>query len=401
MTFLFNNSISIVNDPTTGTVDAFGRFRVSDLETLFSDVSYIDNQIFWSQDIVGVSASIDDANSLNSSELLLKVGTASGEHVFRQTRRRMIYQPGKSQMMFMTAVMDPKANVRQRLGYFTTADGIFFEHDGITMKVVIRSSSSGTVVEDVVPQASWNLDKMDGTGPSGTTIDWSKAQIWTWDIEWLGVGAVRAGVVIKGAIHYVHRFFHSNIETGTYMGHATLPFRYEIENTGVSASPTTFKQICVGVASESGQQASGLTFSTDTGTSGITVGTTISIPLISIRLNPSNLNSSLELLSTQVLNTTNAFINFKVIFNATLTDPSWVNAGQLAQVDVSATAQSGGLEIDGGYAANKANSTINDLKTRLNLGFDINNIPDTLTLAAQSIGGNATTYGSISWNEKY
>jgi len=240
MTFLFDNNIAIINDPDTPSVDAFGRFRISGLETIFSDKSYFDNQIFWSNDIVGTSATIDTSSSLISSELLLQVGTALGEHVYRQTRQRMIYQPGKSQMIIQTGVMEPKTNVRQRLGYFDASNGLYFEHDGVTMNVVIRSSSSGTLSNNIVPQASWNLDKMDGTGPSGIIIDWSKAQLWTWDLEWLGVGHVRAGLIVNGKIFYVHHFKHANIISGTYMGSATLPVRYEIENTGISASVTTY-----------------------------------------------------------------------------------------------------------------------------------------------------------------
>jgi hypothetical protein len=66
-----------------------------------------------------------------------------------------------------------------------------------------RKKSINWHSETVVPQTNWNIDKLDGTGISGITLDISKAQILWMDIEWLGLGTVRIGFVINGNLFTV------------------------------------------------------------------------------------------------------------------------------------------------------------------------------------------------------
>jgi hypothetical protein len=73
---------------------------------------------------------------------------------------------------------------------------MYFEIDDTTAYFVERSLSTGT--ETRVAQEDWNIDKLDGTGVSGITLDITKAQILWMDIEWLGLGTVRIGFVIDG-----------------------------------------------------------------------------------------------------------------------------------------------------------------------------------------------------------
>jgi hypothetical protein len=129
----------------------------------------------------------------------LSVTTTSGSLVYRETTKVFSYQPGKSLLVLNTFVMAPtKTNLRQRVGYFGADNGMYIELDNSTLSFVKRSSTSGSLVETRVAQANWNLDKMDGAGPSGLTLDITKAQILWMDIEWLGLGSVRMGFVING-----------------------------------------------------------------------------------------------------------------------------------------------------------------------------------------------------------
>jgi len=77
---------------------------------------------------------------------------------------------------------DAKTNLRQRVGYYGAANGIFLELENAVLSFVKRSSITGSVVETKVAQANWNVDKLDGTGPSGITLDITKAQILFSDI---------------------------------------------------------------------------------------------------------------------------------------------------------------------------------------------------------------------------
>ena len=98
------------------------------------------------------------------------------------------------------------------------------------------SSLSGTnramitkVIELRIPQSQWNLDKLDGTGPSGMTLDITKMQMWFIDYSWYGAGTIRYGVRDnKGQVIYCHRITHGNSQVEAYMRSGNLPARYEV-----------------------------------------------------------------------------------------------------------------------------------------------------------------------------
>lgn len=404
MAFLFTDSVNATVTPNfgSGNFDAFGRQRVSEPQTLFSDKGLVNNPDFWSADINGAGALIDTTGSASSSVLQLTVGTTAGEYVYRQSKKRGLYQPGKSQLVMATFCMSPKTNVRQRVGYFDANDGVFVEHDGTQAYLVLRSTSSGVTTELArVPQTAWNTDPMDGTGDSGITMDWSKAQIFLADLEWLGVGSVRVAFVIDGAIIYVHQFNHANVIDSTYMGTANLPVRYEIENTGTAASSTVLKSICQAIHSEGGQENQGLPYSIDTGASAVNIPTGNFIPVVSVRVNPTYPSASLEVLIADMLNTSNSFIHFQIILNGALTGASWVNQGQVSQYDLSATAIAGGNVILTGFIANKSTPDLSAFNARLESGVDIFGVPETITLACKSIGSSSNIYSSMTWKEIY
>jgi hypothetical protein len=219
--------------------------------------------LFDSQNRYAKSADFDEAlsgsatvtYSADESSVLLNVTSASGDKVIRETRRVFAYQPGKSLLVMNTFVMPTAhANLRCRVGYYGVNNGVFFERAGTALRMVRRTYTSGSVVDNVVAQADWNGDKLDGTGSSGLTIDTTKSQIFWQDFEWLGVGSVRTGFVINGKFIVCHTFNHANILALVYMTTAILPIRYEIENTGATDGSRTMKQICSTVISEGGYE---------------------------------------------------------------------------------------------------------------------------------------------------
>jgi hypothetical protein len=82
-----------------------------------------------------------------------------------------------------------------------------------------------------VPQSQFNIDRLDGTGPSGMVLNLSKMQMFYIDYAWYGAGAIRFGVKDEfGEVIYVHRMTHANIKTAAYMRSGNLPARYEASN---------------------------------------------------------------------------------------------------------------------------------------------------------------------------
>jgi hypothetical protein len=77
-------------------------------------------------------------------------------------------------------------------------------------------------------QSEWNLDKMDGTGPSGYNLDLTKMQMFYIDYTWYGAGYIRWGLRgVQGDITYVHKIANNNVNNEAYMRSGNLPARYE------------------------------------------------------------------------------------------------------------------------------------------------------------------------------
>lgn len=79
-----------------------------------------------------------------------------------------------------------------------------------------------------IPQSQWNIDKCDGSGPSGYNIDLSKMQMFYMDYSWYGAGFIRWGFRgPDGNVIYVHKLANNNVNTEAYMRSGNLPARYE------------------------------------------------------------------------------------------------------------------------------------------------------------------------------
>jgi hypothetical protein len=100
------------------------------------------------------------------------------------------------------------------------------EYKGTTItsgKVIVSKRS-----QQRVAQSSWNIDKCDGTGPSGYNVDLTKMQMLYIDYSWYGAGAIRFGFKNqRGEIIYAHRIPNANLRTEAYMRSGNLPARYE------------------------------------------------------------------------------------------------------------------------------------------------------------------------------
>lgn len=373
-------------------VDAFGRLRISQPETIFDSQSRYraDDQFDTSTATGGTSTFLT-----NESSVSMAVTTTSGSKVVRQSFRSFLYQPGKSLLVLATFVMNTgKTNLRQRVGYFNDENGVFFQQNNTTRSFVLRSYVGGSASDArTVNQADWNGDKLDGTGPSGLTLDVTKAQILFMDFEWLGVGSVRCGFVINGQYVYCHTFNNANIISNVYMTTAILPIRYEIENTGTAASSSTMKQICSTVVSEGGFQAVSLPRVARRATA-LTSVTTTFLPVVSIRLKSTRLGAVVLPYLINVFPTANGDYEFILEKNPTLTGASWVTTDfENVEYDVTATATTGGIIVQNEYASssNQAKAVIQaptGYNLSLQIGSTIAGVSDIYTLSARKVSGS-------------
>lgn len=393
--------------PSTSS-DAFGRLRVSEPLTLFdSSHRYADNGL-WSSATTGTASATFVANE---GLVNLSVGTASGDQLLRETNKVFPYQPGKSLLIMSTFIMAAaKTNLRQRVGYFGNDNGFYIEKDGLSVYLVKRSLVTGSVINTRVAQADWNQDKLDGTGPSKLTLNLDNAQILYIDMEWLGLGTVRMGFIINGVFVPAHSFHHSNLITTTYITTASLPLRYEITNTGATASTSVLKQVCSTVISEGGYELRGLqqAVGTPITASRSTLASGAFLPVVSLRLKSARLDGIVILTAISLLGDgNNSNYNWQVQANLTTTGGTWISAGANSSVEynLTGTAITAGRVLASGYfsSSNQSSQSIDILKESL-FKFQLErnyftSTPYELALVVAGASSGQPIYGSMDWEE--
>jgi hypothetical protein len=409
MSYLFNDKVGFKDNA----VDAFNRLKVSSPYTLFdSQHRYQQNDKWDTFGVTGGTATF----VVNESVINMIIGVTAGAKVTRETKRIFPYQPGKSLLVLNTfAFNTPKENLRQRVGYFgltggatfgTPYNGIYLEQNGLTLSINLASGSLNQIT--TINQSSWNGDKFDGSGSSQRTLDVSKGNIFWVDIEWLGVGDVRTGFFVDGKPVIAHTFHNDNVNSTTYMTTASLPIRYELENTATTSSGSTMKQICSSVQSEAGYEGFTRRYNISKNGSNPTVLTTqdTQYPIIALRLNsnrldsaivPSNLSVVLEETASNKPDT----VQYRILLNPTLTGNTWeTHFNGNVDYNVTATAVTGGTDIIGGYISSSGSldiSSINDFNFQL--GRTQKGVSDTFVLTMTPINDGAQVYCDLSWFE--
>ena len=409
MSYLNNVNIKAQD---SASIDAFARLRVSNPETIFDSKQIHSNQpLFWDdQQVSGAGTSSTWSQDTASSVMAVSANTA-GKRV-RQTYRRMNYQPGKSQLVFMTGTLGVSgggAGIKRCMGYFDDENGIFMQDNEGVVTAIIRANTTGSVVENAVIQADWNIDKMNGSGKSGITLDGTKSQILVIDFEWLSVGRVRIGFMYNGIPVYVHEFNHANLKVGAYMSTPNLPLRYEIENDGAGVA-SELEHICGTVISEGGTQDIGINHSVDNNNTPVVAPTGGTIyALCGIKLNALHLDGVAKILDKSVLETNTVDYQWMVLFNPVLAgaapvftahDNSFIDTAVGTTVNTvtlgAKTHVLGTGYVKGGKESGAASDT---LDSSLLLGSAIDGTPDEIWLCVKPLTANADLLGSILWRE--
>jgi len=341
-------------------VDAFGRQRVSDCFTL-GDYKHV-----YSIDLNFIDRASNGAGfafTKNRACCTLTTTTAADSAIVHQTRCYHHYQPGKSHLVMSSLNFGGfQSNVVKRTGYYDDSDGIYLElNGGNELSFNIRAPSGGGPVNTRAVQSDWNRDRLDGTGPSGATLDTTKTQLFFTDFQWLGVGRVRCGFSLDGVSVVAHEFYHSNRRDTVYIANPSLPIRSELSNVGAVASPGgAMDQICSTVISEGGYLETGVDYSALSGIRTISAGVGNALPVICIALTntfKTYANRALvRLVSSSVLSTDNS-VSYHILRVPSVTNVvggAWVSADadSAVQYNVTATSLSAvGTAISVGFVA--------------------------------------------------
>lgn len=395
--------------------DSFGRLRVSQPYGVFEGKFLFDKKYADFEDVLYGSGAA--SYNTNDSSVDLTVGTALGDYAIRQTYRYFNYIPGKGHLVLCTGnFKGAESNRVKRIGYYDNYSGVFFEVTSSGLFAVVRSKTTGLVVDDRVAQADFNIDKLDGSGPSGVTIDLNKSQIMVISFQWLGVGTVTVGFDFNGELYPAHQFHHANFIDATYMQNPTLPVRYELANTGTASGTGSLKQICTSVTSEGGYQVPGQQFSACHNTTSRAITDVSLVPVFAIRLKTSlagkeNRASARLLNFSSFAQSANILIQLVHCTGVTASTATWtsVNANSAVEysTDISAITATHSAVVDTVYApSGQANfgtqSTTNfdTINSHLILAQNYASTSSQyLVIYAKSLSGNASISSAVTWLE--
>tara|TARA_R110000744_G_scaffold66153_2_gene135220 strand:- start:2352 stop:3338 length:987 start_codon:yes stop_codon:yes gene_type:complete len=324
----------------------------------------------------------------------------------------------------------PVTGIRRRFGLFEENNGFFFEDAGVEVEgipqynVVIRSKTSGSVVETRVPREAWNGDKLDGTGQSGIIADSTKQQLISFAYEWYGAGQVRVLWNIDGRSILIHTFNHSNILPDVWCSTPFLPIRMELECISTIGGDHYMYQGSNSLVSE-GDGGYGHKIGIAENVSSPITGTTTTAanlwyPILSLRLKPDDLKGVVLPTFFQVATADNTNLFYRVVRNAVI--PTEVVAGQdgpqpwLNQRDADAFTQyqtyispvaiadnsDQGVSIDSGFITGSGGDRISvDPNTQYQLGrTGMGTVSDTYTILCATTGSNKSVLAAMTWIEQ-
>lgn len=408
-----NDVYSTANDSTR---DAFGKLRITFPTTLLDNKfpSGTGTTEYKSNNMIDCfkSTGLTFFTYGNSKVILTATGTGTATS---QSRKYCVYQPGKSILILLSGVINASSNTEDcitRLGYFDDNNGLFFQYTNNTMSVVLRNSTADTIIN----QTNWNIDKMNGTGISSISLDFTKSQLYVIDFEWLSVGRIRFGFYLFGKINYCHQITNLNELTNPYMLSPNLPSRYQILST--SGATGTLTQICTTVISEGGYTPIGRAFSVGTNpNTSISVPTTetpiLAITGISTYNHENVLPTSFTIMDTD---NNNGYLYRLRLYLSPTGASSPLNGATVLNVDNNSvvaysitglTIPVGSIIVDQGYFYGRGIVSFNSLSdvftNIIQITSNIDNVCDVLLLTAEKTGstGTGNVFASISWQEIY
>ena len=394
-------------DDTTKQHTAKNRVKVSTNEiTDFATYTNGKDADIWDEEITGTASAAHDPYL---AMVVLQVGSTAGDEIKRQTKRVQRYLPGRQSEISMVYRWYPVSEgVRRRVGIFDELNGAYFENDGMTFNCVIRRNTSGGIVETRVARENWSDDKMDGTGPSGITLDPTKIQQMVIEYEWYGAGQVEFKFIIDNNSYPLHKFNHANRIETTWSGNASLPIRVELTNVTGAAGPHYFYQGSHSFQAEATTTILGRQKSIASPLAGYTLTAANTFyPVVAIRLKSTALNSVVipDFYAGATLDNTNVFI--RILEDAVITGGTWVSYDSESAVEynLTGTAVSGGTTMDTVYVSSGNQGNVFRLperaitQLRRNTTTTLGDTPSTFVIALATTNANKDGWASLGWIE--
>lgn len=392
-------------DNTTVQHTSKNRVKSSDQEIMyFNTYQYTTDTNVWDDAITGTAAA--NFNSYTGN-VELTVGSAAGDQIIRQSRRIIRYIPGRqSEITFAVKFEAPVLGVRKRLGLFDAEDGFYFEDGGdMNYYMVIRRNTPSGVQEDRIARQDWNVDRLDGTGPSGITADPTKQQMVCMEYEWYGAGQVEINWIYNNNKYPIHRYNTANELDRTWCSTPFLPVRYEVTNVTGAAGTHRLHLGSTSILAEGLSTLIGREVNANSPITGKTTAAANTFyPILSIRLKSNRLRGVVIPIDLQAATIDNTTIFYRLVLNPTLTNANWtsVSTESFVEYDVSATATTGGQIWKTGFlsSGNQGDLMHFDPKTNPQLGRSaMGTVSDILTIEIACTQANKAAFASMNWIE--
>jgi hypothetical protein len=225
ITFTYNSGANNIA-ATTGVMGISARVTVAGWHGGVVRAGTFDDQngMFW--EFNGSTLSVVRRNA--TQQLTGTVAINSNSNIVTGTNTRFTQQAKVGDKIVIRGMTHFVSQVSSNTAMTVTPD-----YRGTTNVTGVKAS----LVQDTrIPQSSFNIDKLDGTGPSGFTIDTGKMQMMGLQYTWYGAGFV--DFMVRGSDGnwiFAHRMKNNNVNTEAYMRTGNLPVRYSIENEGNAA----------------------------------------------------------------------------------------------------------------------------------------------------------------------
>jgi hypothetical protein len=403
--------VSIHSAPFGGAdVTSKNRLKVSTYEIEFSSTFQFGKETdVWDEELTTGGTAVHNPNT---NMVDMDITTDIGSKVIRQTRTTQRYTPGKPSIYTSSLILGGnEAGYRKRVGLFDEENGFFFEIVDGQYNVVVRSSTSGSVVENRVARENWNGDKLDGTGPSGYTADVEVQQLISFEYEWYGAGQIKVGFTIRGVTHYIHTFNHANIIILPWSSTPFLPMRFELENLTGGQGNTSFLSQGSSSISTEGQS---IKYGTPESYMTPLVGTTLTTartfyPVLSLRLKSGSEKGIILPASFQVATIDNTNLFYHILRNPVLTGGAWVDhpdPDSFTQVHTypggTSTAHTGGVIVASGIIVGDSSLVVRfEEHATYQIGrSSMGTVSDVFTIAVASSGANKSAVAAMTWMEQ-
>lgn len=403
--------------------DVLYRLRTTRPRQLFQGQWGFNGQpLVWSSQLTG-GATLEDPTVTDHNFIKFKTTSSSSDKAVYQTQRYFRYQPSRNHSLtFAAGFGSPQANVIKRQGQFDNdptegSNGFYIELDGLNgITFVIASTSSGSQNFIKIARANWNVDKLDGTGPSGLTYtdaELGNAAVWNIDYSWYGASVVQYNIIIGSTRVVLHEeVFSLKNPDRPFTKTAFLPLRIELENTGTVSGGAEFTIGSISYDIENGEpDEAGFQWSIANGTDGVDVNGTTPNYILGVRprLTTNGIVNRGVLVpnNVRVLSTDDIFL--EILVGGDATGGSWSDVDtsrSIAEYNTSITGYTGGRVIYTDYIAAGGGRATGALATSFpgDLFAAIDSLLGTqqaFVLRATKIVGNSKVYGAISWKEIY